>query len=78
MPLFSPAITNLLGFKVNSMDRSSHINFGPSCQIDVTNFTKANTGGASSTGDLVFQPQGLAAVFDPDIFEHQGGKASVV
>lgn len=78
MPLFSPTIINLLGFRVNSADRNSNINFGPSCQIDVANFTKANTGGGASAGDFIFQPQGPTAIFDPDVIESQGPKVSVV
>lgn len=78
MPLFSPTILNILGFKVNSADRNSSINFGPSCHIDVNNFTKSNTSGSSSSGDFVFQPQGPTAVFDPDVIDSQGPKASIV
>lgn len=76
--LFSPAILNVFGFKVVTVDRNSNINFGPSCQTDLNNFTKANTGSGSSFGDFVFQPQGPSAVIDPDVFEPIGRKASIV
>lgn len=31
---FAPMVVNLLGFKVNVMDRASQLNFGPSQQVD--------------------------------------------
>jgi len=78
MPIvFSPTILNIFGFKVNSTDRNSPINLGPSCQIDVNNFSKSNTGSGSSSGDFIFQPQGTSVVFDSHVLDVEK-KASIL
>lgn len=50
--IFAPMSINLLGFKVNVLDRSSSVNLGPNQQIDIFVSTKQNYGFGEEIGDL--------------------------
>lgn len=79
MPIvFSPAFINLLGFKVNNIEHNVSINFGPSSQIDLTSFTRANTGSGSSFGDFAFYPIGVSTVIDPDVLDTPEVKSGIL
>jgi|GEM_PF-3729554 len=76
--LFSPSFSSVLGFKVNTMDHNSSINFGPTCLIDLTTFSKASTGSGSSFGDFAFEPEGFSLVIDPDVIDTPESKAGTI
>lgn len=76
--LFSPSFINLFGFKVNYMDHNSIINFGPSCQFDISTFTKANTGSDSTNGDFPFSPTIMDVIIDSDFADAQETKTSLL
>ncbi|OAT85243.1 spore germination protein [Desulfotomaculum copahuensis] len=78
MPLvvLSPPILNIFNFKINSLDRGSIVNFGPSANDNFTSYNKFNNGQGALTGDL--SPSfSCGTVFDPDILDNPIGPAPV-
>jgi hypothetical protein len=75
---FAPMVVNLLGFKVNVIDRASQLSFGPSSQVDTFLSTKRNMGFGEDNGDLspVYMP--LNIILDQDLFEANANKTSAV
>jgi len=75
---FAPMVVNLLGFKVNVLDRASQLSFGPSQQVDTFLSTKRNMGFGEDNGDFspVFMP--LNIILDQDLIESNAAKTSAV
>ncbi|MBM7645726.1 hypothetical protein JOD45_001945 [Scopulibacillus daqui] len=76
--IFSPMTVNLLGFKVNSMDRSSTIAFGPIQQADFYQSTKRNQAYGEQNGDAVAMYLPVSTVFDPDLLDMNSQKNSLI
>lgn len=76
--IFAPMVVNMLGMKVNVMDRASTISYGPVQQVDWFLSTKRNQGYGEENGDLspVFAP--IDIVNDPDISDSNSIKNSAV
>lgn len=74
---FAPTIANVLGFKVNIMDRMSTISFGPVQQIDVFLSTKRNQGFGEQNGDLSPSCLPVSSTFDPDINDSNSAKGNI-
>lgn len=75
--IFFPVQINMLGFKVNTVDRNASISIGPSVRTDFNAFTKANAGTGAQNGDL---PVTFATGFlnDADVFDATGTKESII
>jgi hypothetical protein len=71
-------VVNLLGFKVNLMDRAAQLSLGPSNQVDLFVSTKINQGFGEQNGDLsqIFFP--LDVILDQDALDSNSVKGSVV
>ncbi|HEX7056784.1 MAG TPA: hypothetical protein VF260_06265 [Bacilli bacterium] len=75
---FAPMAVNLLGFKVNVLDRSSVVTLGPNQQTDLFLSTKRNMGYGEANGD--FSPTFFPVTFilDSDLAESNASKGSVI
>ncbi|CAG7650087.1 hypothetical protein ACFQI7_28750 [Paenibacillus allorhizosphaerae] len=76
--IFAPMAINMLGFKVNVIDHSSLVSFGPVQQTDTFLSIKRNMGFGESNGDLgvIFVP--LNAIVDTDATDSNAAKNSIV
>ncbi|MCC9021602.1 hypothetical protein [Bacillus nakamurai] len=76
--MFSPALVNVGGFKVNAMDRGSSLTIGPYQQIDYFLSTKINYGFGEENGDLapIYIP--ISSIVDPDLIDSTSAKTSIV
>ncbi|GGE32334.1 hypothetical protein GCM10011391_08750 [Pullulanibacillus camelliae] len=75
---FAPMAVNILGFKVNVMERSATLSFGPIQQNDVFNSTKRNQGYGEENGDLTAVYLPINFVNDMDISDSNSQKTSVI
>ena len=69
---------NLLGFKVNTMDHSSIINFGPNQYIDQFTSYKRNQGVGEQNGDISPINIPISWVIDPEMLDSNTIKNSLV
>ncbi|WP_420490040.1 hypothetical protein [Neobacillus vireti] len=69
---------NFLGFKVNTVDNTSFINFGPNQFIDQFTSYKRNQGVGEQNGDLSPVNIPISYVMDPDLTDSNTSKNSVV
>ncbi|MFQ3544198.1 hypothetical protein Q7A53_08925 [Halobacillus rhizosphaerae] len=76
--LFAPSVVNLLGFKVNVLDRSSLISFAGVQQTDFFLSTKRNQGFGEQNGDLSPVNVPINFVADPDVLDSNSTKGSFV
>ncbi|MED2974652.1 hypothetical protein P4361_20750 [Fictibacillus sp. B-59209] len=76
--LFSPMVVNMLGFKVNSMDRSATLSFGPIQQLDLFSSNKINQGFGEDNGDLTVVNLPIIWVADQDVIDAASVKNSVL
>ncbi|MBT2575296.1 hypothetical protein J7E26_15325 [Bacillus sp. ISL-51] len=76
--MFSPALVNVGGFKVNAMDRGSSVTIGPYQQIDYFLSNKINYGFGEENGDLapIYIP--ISSIVDPDLIDSTSAKTSIV
>lgn len=75
---FAPMLVNILGFKVNNMDRFSTMAFGPLQQIDIFESNKRNQGFGEQNGDLTAITVPLNYVIDTDLIDSAAQKTSVI
>lgn len=78
MLFFTPTAVNLLGFKVNAIDNSSVVNFGPIQYIDQFVSYKRNQGFGEQNGDLSPSNIPLTVSIDPDWIDSPSLKGSAV
>jgi len=66
---FAPAVVNVLGFKVNTLDRNSILSFGPLQQADYFQSNKRNQAFGEQNGDgtIILFPLNLLS--DQDIYD---------
>ncbi|SFE63028.1 hypothetical protein SAMN05428981_10750 [Bacillus sp. OV194] len=76
--LFSPMVVNMLGFKVNTMDRSATLSFGPIQQLDLFSSNKINQGFGEDNGDLTVVNLPIIWVADQDFIDAPSVKNSVL
>ncbi|TLS37606.1 hypothetical protein [Pseudalkalibacillus caeni] len=76
--IFAPVVINLLGFKVNIVERNSMVNFSPVQQLDVYLSTKRNQGFGEENGDLTAVYIPISYVVDADGSDSNSIKNSVV
>ncbi len=76
--LFSPMVVNMLGFKVNTMDRSATLSFGPIQQLDLFSSNKINQGFGEDNGDLTVVNLPIIWVADQDVIDAASVKNSVL
>ncbi|MEH7120939.1 hypothetical protein V7128_26555 [Neobacillus vireti] len=74
----APMAINFLGFKVNTVDNTSFINFGPNQFIDQFTSYKRNQGVGEQNGDLSPVNIPISYVMDPDLTDSNTSKNSVV
>lgn len=75
---FAPMVVNLLGFKVNVLDRASSFTIGPSQQLDTFLATKRNMGFGEDNGDLSPTYLPLNLIMDQDLLDNASSKQSAV
>lgn len=75
---FSPMVVNLLGFKINVVDRAAVVNIGPIQQVDFFLSTKRNQGFGENNGDLSPVNIPITAVADPDFCDSPSVKNSFI
>jgi hypothetical protein len=75
---FAPMVVNLLGFKVNNMDRMATLSFAPLQQIDIFESNKRNQGFGEQNGDLTAINVPINYVVDTDLLDSGSQKTSVV
>ncbi|MFC4617143.1 hypothetical protein ACFO4N_00205 [Camelliibacillus cellulosilyticus] len=68
--IIAPMAINFLGFKVNSLDRSSSVIMGPAQQVDIFQSNKRNQGFGEENGDLDVFIIPINTVADPDLFDN--------
>ena len=78
MVLFGPVVVNLLAVKVNTIDRSGTLSFGPTQQIDYFLANKQNQGFGEENGDITFNNVPLSIVIDQDVNDSNSAKTSVI
>lgn len=76
--IFAPMVVNVLGFKVNVMDRLSTLSFGPIQQTDIYESNKRNQGFGEENGDLTAVYIPITYINDPDLLDGNSQKGSVV
>lgn len=76
--IIAPMAINFLGFKVNTLDHDSIVNFGPNQYIDQFTSYKRNQGVGEQNGDIspIYIP--IATVVDPDLSDSNTAKNSLV
>jgi hypothetical protein len=75
---FAPMVVNILGFKVNVMDRSSTLSLGPIQQAGFFLSTKRNQGFGEENGDLTTFNIPMTSVYDPDLIDSTSQKTSIL
>ncbi|MED4205050.1 spore germination protein [Neobacillus mesonae] len=78
MVFFTPLAVNLLGFKVNAIDNSSVINFGPLAYVDQFVSYKRNQAVGEQNGDFSPINIPISSVIDPDIADSPSAKNSII
>ncbi|TGB01986.1 hypothetical protein [Halobacillus salinus] len=76
--MFAPSIVNILGFKVNVIERSSFISFAAVQQADIFLSTKRNQGFGDQNGDISPVNVPINFVADPDVLDSNSIKNSVI
>ncbi|MDR7000309.1 hypothetical protein [Neobacillus niacini] len=76
--IVGPYAINLLGFKVNAIDNSSYVNFGPNQIIDELVAYKRNQGVGEQNGDISPVNIPISWVVDPDVADTNSAKNSVI
>lgn len=76
--IFAPMVINMLGFKVNTMDRSATLSFGPIQQLDLFSSNKINQGFGEDNGDLTVVNLPIIWVADQDVIDSPSVKNSVI
>ncbi|HET7658679.1 MAG TPA: hypothetical protein VFK37_10320 [Bacillales bacterium] len=76
--IFAPMQVNLLAFKINVMDRSATLSFGPIQQLDVFQANKRNQGFGEENGDLTVFNVPISGVIDPDVLDSNSAKGSAL
>ncbi|GGH73984.1 hypothetical protein JOD43_000182 [Pullulanibacillus pueri] len=74
---FAPMVVNLLGFKINVMERTATLSFGPIQQMDINNSTKRNQGFGEENGDLTSVNIPIGSVMDQDLADANFQKWSI-
>ncbi|HET7627889.1 MAG TPA: hypothetical protein VFK44_05815 [Bacillales bacterium] len=74
---FAPMQVNVLGFKVNVMDREATLSFGPIQKQGIYLSTKRNQGFGEENGDLTVFNIPISSVNDPDLIDSNSVKRSV-
>lgn len=78
MLFISPAVVNLLGFKINAIDNSSVVNVGPVQYIDQFLSYKRNQGYGEQNGDLSPTSVPFDILLDADLIDSTSTKNSAV
>jgi hypothetical protein len=76
--MFAPMVVNFLGLKLNSLDHSSLLNFGPNQWIDQFISYKRNQGFGEQNGDIVPIIIPISYVFDADLCDSNSVKNSII
>jgi hypothetical protein len=76
--MFAPMVVNFLGLKLNSLDHSSLLNFGPNQWIDQFITYKRNQGFGEQNGDIVPIIIPISCVFDADLCDSNSVKNSII
>ena len=76
--IIAPMAINFLGFKANTLDNGSFINFGPQLAIDQFLSYKRNQGVGEQNGDISPVNIPISWVIDPDISDSNTAKNSIV
>lgn len=76
--IFSPMVLNVMGFKVNVIDRSGTFSIGTLQQIDYFLSVKQNQGFGEENGDIapIYIP--ISSVFDADVTDSNSIKNSII
>lgn len=74
----APMAINFIGFKINAVDNTSVINFGPNQFIDQFLSYKRNQGVGEQNGDISPVNIPINYVIDPDISDSPTVKNSVI
>lgn len=74
----APMAINFIGIKVNTVDNTSIINFGPNQFIDQFLSYKRNQGVGEQNGDISPVNIPISYVIDPDISDSATAKNSVI
>lgn len=75
---FGPLVVNVLGIKVNTMDRNSSMNLAPSPRVDTFLTMKQTYGLGEENGDFSIVNLPLNFVNDSDVYDTNAQKTSVV
>ncbi|MBM7646982.1 hypothetical protein JOD45_003217 [Scopulibacillus daqui] len=75
---FAPMSVNVFAFKVNSMDRSATLSYGPVQQVDTFQANKRNQGFGEENGDLDVLNIPIMGVQDSDLIDNGSTKGSAV
>ncbi|MCM3766418.1 hypothetical protein [Neobacillus niacini] len=75
---FGPVNINLLSFKINAIDHSAVVNFGPSKHIDVFVSYKRSQGIGEQNGDLSPILLTYSNVIDNDLSDSPTAKYSII
>lgn len=78
MVFFSPAVVNLLGFKINTVDNGAVTNMGSLQVIDQFVSYKRNQAFGEQNGDLSPIAIPNSAIVDPDAVDSNSAKNSLV
>lgn len=78
MLFISPAVVNLLAFKINAIDNSSVVNVGPVQYIDQFVAYKRNQGYGEQNGDLSPTNLPFDILLDTDLVDSTAGKNSAI
>ncbi|MDQ0200127.1 hypothetical protein [Neobacillus ginsengisoli] len=76
--MFAPMMVNFLGIKLNAIDHSSLMNFGPNQWIDHFITYKRNQGFGEQNGDIVPVIIPISYVFDSDFLDSSSIKNSII
>jgi hypothetical protein len=76
--IIAPMAINFIGFKVNTIDNTSIINFGPNQFIDQFLSYKRNQGVGEQNGDISPVNIPISYVIDPDISDSATAKNSII
>lgn len=76
--MFAPAVINFLGVKVNTVDNSSIVNFGPNQLFDQFVSYKRNQGVGEQNGDISPINIPISWVIDPDLTDSNTAKNSII
>lgn len=76
--IIAPMAINFLGFKVNTVDNASFINFGPNQTLDQFLSYKRNQGVGEQNGDISPVNIPISWLIDPDITDSNSAKNSLI